>query len=98
MRAFPIPAQAIAEFCKTHAVRELALFGSVARGEADDASDVDVLIDLRPEARIGLVGYQQMRDELAILFVRPVDLVTRSGLNHNIREAVLREARVVYAE
>lgn len=98
MSRVDIPQDAIAEFCRQHAVRELALFGSVARGDANSGSDVDVLIDLRPDARIGLVGFQRMRDELAQIFGRPVDLVTRDGLNRHIRESVLGEARIVYAE
>lgn len=94
----PVSAAALAGFCQSHAVRELAIFGSLARGEERSDSDVDVLIDLRHEARIGLVTFQRMRDELAVLFGRPVDLVTRDGLNRHIRDDVLREARILYAE
>lgn len=88
----------LAGFCRAHAVRELAIFGSLARSEGRDDSDIDVLIDLRRDARVGLVAFQRMRDELAALFGRPVDLVTRSGLNRHIRDEVLREARILYAE
>lgn len=94
----PFSSAALAGFCRSHAVRELAIFGSLARGEERADSDVDVLIDLRHEARIGLVTFQRMRDELAALFGRPVDLVTRDGLNRHIRDDVLREARILYAE
>lgn len=88
----------LAGFCRTHAVRELAIFGSLARGEERPDSDVDVLIDLHHGARVGLVAFQRMRNELAALFGRPVDLVTRDGLNRHIRDDVLKEARVLYAE
>jgi predicted nucleotidyltransferase len=104
IRVLTMPAQisvssdALAGFCRAHAVRELAVFGSLARGEERADSDVDVLIDLRHEARIGLVTFQRMRDELAALFGRPVDLVTRDGINRHIRDDVLREARILYAE
>lgn len=94
----PIPQPEIREFCRTHGVRELALFGSALRDDFSADSDVDVLIDPAPEARIGLVTLQRMRDELAAIFGRPVDLLTRAGLNPNIREDVLREALVIHAE
>lgn len=88
----------LAGFCRAHSVRQLAIFGSLARGDENADSDVDVLIDLRRDARVGLVAFQRMRDELASLFGRPVDLVTRDGLNRHIRDQVLRDAQVLYAE
>jgi predicted nucleotidyltransferase len=94
----PIHSDAIREFCRTHGVRELALFGSALREDFCAESDVDVLIDLAPDTRIGLVTLQRMREELAEIFGRPVDLITRSGLNRHIRSAILGEARVIHAE
>jgi len=93
-----IPQEAIAGFCRAHAVRELALFGSATRTDFGPHSDVDVLIDLRREARVGLVAMQKMRDELAAIFGRPVDLLTRDSLNRHIRDDVLRDAEVIYTE
>jgi predicted nucleotidyltransferase len=93
-----IPHEEIRAFCRAHAVRELALFGSAARGDFSDASDVDVLIDLFPETRVGLVAFQRMRDELAAIFGRPVDLLTRDSLNRHIRADILKEATTIHAE
>ena len=81
-----VPPDTLAGFCRAHAVRQLAVFGSLARGDGHATSDVDVLIDLQRYARVGLVAFQRMRDELAALFGRPVDLVTRDGLNRHIRD------------
>lgn len=92
------PTQRIADFCRAHAIRELAVFGSVTREDFTPTSDIDVLIDLHSEARVGLVTLQRMRDELADILGRPVDLVTRAGLNRHIRDAVENDAEVVYAE
>jgi predicted nucleotidyltransferase len=89
---------AIREFCRAHAVRELAVFGSAVRDDFSCNSDVDVLIDLAPGARVGLVTLQRMRDELANIFGHPVDLLTRNGLNPNIRDQVLRDAQVIHSE
>lgn len=96
--ALHIPRDAVSGFCQAHAIRELAVFGSATREDFRADSDVDVVIDLKPEARVGLVAFQKMQEELATLFGRPVDLVTRAGLNRHIRDEVLWQAEVVYAE
>jgi predicted nucleotidyltransferase len=89
---------AIGEFCRAHGVRELAVFGSAVRDDFGPESDVDVLIDLAPDARVGLVALQRMRDELSALFGRPVDLLTRNGLNRHIRDEILCQAEIIHAE
>lgn len=93
-----IPNEAIRDFCRTHSVRELAVFGSAVRSDFSQDSDIDILIELDPNKRIGLIALQQMRDELASLFGRPVDLLTRAGLNRHIRDQVLRTVEIIYAE
>jgi len=93
-----LPNEVIARFCREHAVRELALFGSVVRTDFREDSDVDILIDLKDEARVGLVTMQRMREELSVIIGRSVDLITRNGLNRHIRDDVLKEAEVIYAE
>jgi len=93
-----IPEDAIHQFCRTHSVRELAIFGSALREDFGPESDVDVLIDIAPEARIGLFKLQKMRDELTRIFGRPVDLLTRDGLNRHITDEILRNAEVIHAE
>jgi predicted nucleotidyltransferase len=71
-------------------VETLAVFGSVARDEAGPDSDVDVLVEFnRP---IGLFEYVRLRDRLAELMGRPVDLVTPDALRPGMRDRVLEEA------
>lgn len=94
----PIPQADLQAFCRAHSVRELSVFGSAVRGDFGANSDVDVLIDMAPEARVGLIALQRMRDELARIFGRPVDLLTNNGINRHIREDILREAQVIHAE
>ncbi len=88
----------IQAFCRAHSVRELAVFGSAVRPDFNDASDIDVLIDLDPNTRIGLIALQKMRDELSRIFGRPVDLLTRNGLNRHIRVQILDSAEIIHAE
>jgi predicted nucleotidyltransferase len=55
-------------------IRHLALFGSFARGNFDDASDIDLLAELDPAARIGLIGLAALERRIADLLGRRVDL------------------------
>lgn len=66
------------------------VFGSVARGEADAASDLDVLVDLEPGRSLLDLGGLLM--DLQQLLGREVDVVTAKGLRARIRERVLKEA------
>lgn len=91
------PSQKIAELCRRYHVRELAVFGSAARGEARPDSDIDLLVEFEPGARVGLIGYASLMLDLTSLLGRKVDLVEKDGVKALIRAAVLSEARVLYA-
>lgn len=82
--------------CRQYGIAALFVFGSVARGEAASASDVDLLYDLEPGARLGW-EIEDLSDTLAEIFGRPVDLVSRAALHPMLRAAVLGEVRAVYA-
>lgn len=76
-------------------VRHAAIFGSVARGENTPASDIDILVELDPEAPIGLVEFIDLRTHFSALLGREVDLVSRGGLRPGQREThdqILAEA------
>jgi predicted nucleotidyltransferase len=73
-----------------HGAREVRVFGSVARGEADRGSDIDFLVELETGRSLMDLGGLQM--ELESLLGRRVDVVTARGLKARIRERVLREA------
>ena len=87
---------ALAAFARRHGVVRLALFGSAARAEMTPTSDVDVLIEMKPASRAGLFDQVRMAAELAGLFGRRVDLVTRAGLRPRVRATVDREAIVLF--
>ena len=73
-------------------IRSLSVFGSVARGETGANSDVDVLVELSPEAHVGLFGLVDLKEFLEATLGRPVDVVTPDGLRIWMRERVLGEA------
>ena len=86
----------IARFCQRHHVRTFMLFGSVLRDDFRPDSDVDVLVEFEPDHTPGLMFFS-MQDELSALLGKNVDLNTPRCLSRFFRDAVLREAEVLYA-
>ena len=74
----------------SYGASNVRVFGSVARGEAGDASDVDFLVDLEPGRSLFDLGGLLM--DLQALLGREVDVATPGGLRSRIRERALREA------
>lgn len=88
----------ITDFCRRWSVTELALFGSVVRDDFRPDSDVDVLVTFEPEAPWSLWDLSAMRQELAEIFGRDVDLVEKKGLRNPFRRhAILSSQRLIYA-
>jgi predicted nucleotidyltransferase len=73
-------------------IRHAALFGSVARGEAKLSSDIDILIELDPEAPIGVFEYVELTDFIDGLFPVRVDVANRTKLKAYVRPQAEREA------
>ena len=73
-----------------HGARTVRVFGSVARGEADAASDPDLLVEMEPGRSLLDLGGLLM--ELQDLLGCRVDVVTEKGLRKRIRDQVLKEA------
>jgi len=87
----------LAELCQRYSVRELSVFGSAARGEMRPDSDIDLLVEFIPEAKVDLFDYSGLMLDLSELIGRQVDLVSKKGLKPLIRASVLKEARLLYA-
>ncbi len=86
----------LAELCRKYGIAELSVFGSVARGDAQPGSDVDLLYLRAPGNDLGM-SYFALQEDLEKLFGRPVDLVSKDGLHRVIREQVLSDAQILYA-
>lgn len=89
----------LADCCRRYGVARLETFGSFATGDASPESDLDLLVVFKPDAKVGLefIGLQQ---ELAELFGRNVDLLTRGSVqrspNKYFRHFALRHTEPVY--
>jgi predicted nucleotidyltransferase len=80
---------------RARGVTHAALFGSRARDDSRSDSDIDILIDLAPEAPIGVWEYSGLKTYIANLFEGRVDVVSRETLKPSIRPAAIADA--VYA-
>lgn len=87
----------LAEVCRRYQVRELLVFGSATRGEMRPDSDVDIIVEFQPEAEADLVDHAGLMLELSDLLGLKVDLVSKQGLKPRVRDAVLQQARLLYA-
>jgi uncharacterized protein len=88
--------ETIQDYFKTRPVLKAYLFGSYVRGEADDTSDIDILVDLDYSQKIGL-QFIQMKIDLEKLLNLKVDLVSSKGLSKYIKPIVDREKELIYA-
>ena len=84
------------EVCARYGLAELAVFGSTVRGEASRDSDVDLLYVLAPGAQLGF-AINDLEDDLAQLFGRTVDLVSKKAIHRLLRDEVVAQARTLYA-
>jgi uncharacterized protein len=80
---------------RARGVSHAALFGSCARGDDRPDSDIDIMIEVDPNAAIGVYEYVALKDYIAGLFDGPVDVVSREGLKPYVRPAATGDA--IYA-
>jgi predicted nucleotidyltransferase len=83
------------EDLRARGVRHAALFGSRARGNVSARSDIDILVEIDPDAHITIFDYVSLKDYITGLFDGPVDVVDREALKPHLREPSTRDA--VYA-
>jgi len=91
-----MPEKAVAEFCRRHHIRRLALFGSVLRDDFRPESDVDVLVEFEPGCVPGLLRMAGLEAEMGKIMGRKVDLRTPAELSRHFRNQVMREAEDQY--
>jgi predicted nucleotidyltransferase len=96
-----VPKERLAVFCRKWKIIELALFGSVLREDFRPDSDVDVLVMFSTDSDWGIEQLLDMKEELELLFGRPVDLVEKrlveESRNYIRRKHILSHMETVYA-
>jgi predicted nucleotidyltransferase len=95
--AITINDAAIADVCREFGVARLSAFGSALREDFDPTrSDIDLLVEFKPEIRASLFTLVDLEDELSALFGRKVDLMTPNSLSKYFRNEVLALAEPLY--
>ena len=89
--------ESIKSYFKTCPVLKAYLFGSYLHGNANNESDIDILVDLDYSQRIGL-QFIQMKIDLEKLLDNKVDLVSSNGMSKYIKPIVDSEKRLIYAK
>ena len=96
--AVALPVEEIRAYCETQPIERLSLFGSALRNELRDESDIDLLVDYSPGARVGYFELAQQEIDLSELIGRKVDLRTPNELSRLFRRDVIESARPIYAK
>ena len=94
MNAFSLDIEKITEICRENDVAMLGVFGSVARGEATEKSDIDLLV--RFSERKGLLAHVRFERILSETLGRQVELLTEAAISPYIRENILNDLQVLY--
>lgn len=81
---------------RARGVRHAAVFGSVARGDNRPDSDVDIMVEIDPEAHITVFDYAGLKEYIASLFDGPVDVVNRESLKPYVRPAATADAHYAF--
>ena len=94
MRMLPFDVDKLTEVCRQNDVAKLSVFGSAARGEAGEKSDIDLLVEFsRPKSLLGLVAVER---RMSAALGRKVDLLTEGALSPYLRDRIERDVHTVY--
>ena len=93
-RALPFDTKTLIDICRYNDVTMVGLVGSMARGEANDQSDIDLVVRFaKPRSLIGVIALEQ---QLEAALGRDVDLLTEAAISPYLRERMLQDLQVLY--
>ena len=82
------------EICRQNDVRRIGIFGSMARGETIEHSDVDLLVEF--STRKSLLALVALQRKISAGIGRKVDLVTEAAISPYLREQIKRDVQIIY--
>jgi uncharacterized protein len=94
MSAILFDTSLLIDICRENDVARLEVFGSTARGEANEDSDVDLLVEF--STRKSLLALVSLERNMSAALGRKVDLLTAAAINPYLREQINRDRRVIY--
>jgi uncharacterized protein len=94
MTTLPFDTKKLIEICRQNDVSRVGVSGSTARGEANDKSDIDLLVEF--SRRKSLLAMVALERQIATALGRKVDLLTEAAISPYLRERILGDLRVIY--
>lgn len=91
---FPFDIRTLIEICRRNDVSKIGVFGSMARGEANDQSDIDLLVEF--SRRKSLLAMVALERQIAAALGRKVDLLTEAAISPYLRDRILGDLLVIY--
>ena len=89
------------EICSNFSIKELSLFGSALRSDFSSESDIDLLVEFKPDSGISLFDLVDLKKEFEKVFGREVDIVSKNAIkrsrNHLRKKGILENYKVIYA-
>jgi predicted nucleotidyltransferase len=94
MSAVLFDTNALIELCRQNDVAKLELFGSSARGEANEDSDIDLIVEF--SKRKSLLALVSLERKMSAVLGQKVDLLTEAAISPYLRQKINRDRRVIY--
>ena len=94
MVALPFDIDRLIEICCQNDVKRVGVFGSLARGEATDESDVDLLVEF--SARKSLLALVALERKMSTAIGRKVDLLTEAAISPYLRDRIKQDLQIIY--
>ncbi len=86
------------ELRKKYGIEEIGIFGSYLRTRQEKESDIDILVEFKPEAKMSLLEFVKLENYLSDLLGNKVDLVEKSALKPRIGKHILKEVEYLWTE
>ena len=94
MKRLPFDKTKLIQICRQNDVSKISVFGSAARGEATETSDIDLLVEF--SQRKTLLNLVALERKLSTALGKKVDLLTEAALSPYLRERIHQDLRVIY--
>jgi predicted nucleotidyltransferase len=94
MTTLPFDVRELIKICERNDVARIGIFGSMARGEHNDQSDIDLVVEF--SKRKSLLTLVALERQISTALGRKVDLLTQAAISPYLRDRIMRELRVIY--
>jgi predicted nucleotidyltransferase len=94
MAAFQFDPNPLIQLCRENDVAKLGVFGSMARGEATDQCDIDLLVEF--SKRKSLLALVSLERKMSAALGRKVDLLTEAAISPYLKDRIKRDLRIIY--